>query len=36
MAVNLFPGFSEIMAFTCKGGEVAKLSDDPNIEHFFG
>jgi uncharacterized protein (DUF983 family) len=36
-AVNLFPGFSQIMAFTCKEcGEVVKLSDDPEVERFFG
>jgi hypothetical protein len=31
-AVNLFPGFSQILAFTCKEcGEVAKLSDNPDM-----
>ncbi len=36
-AVNLFPGFSRILAFTCKEcGEVARLSDDPDIDRFFG
>jgi hypothetical protein len=36
-AANLFPGFSEIRAFTCKEcGEVAKLADDSNIDNLFG
>jgi hypothetical protein len=36
-AVNLRSGFSQLFAFTCQEcGEVTKLSDDPNIERFFG
>jgi len=35
--VNLFPGFSQILAFTCKEcGEGAQLSDNPDIERFLG
>jgi hypothetical protein len=35
--VNLFPGFSKIMAFTCKKcGQVVKLTDDPEIDRLFG
>jgi uncharacterized protein (DUF983 family) len=36
-AVNLLPGFSKVLAFTCKEcGEVTTLADDPNIDRFFG
>jgi hypothetical protein len=36
-AVHLRPGFSRLLAFTCDTcGRVTKLSDDPNIELFFG
>jgi hypothetical protein len=35
--VNVFPGWSSMMAYTCRGcGEVVRTSDDPNIEKFFG
>jgi hypothetical protein len=36
-AVHLSPGFSRLLAFTCdECGGVTKLSEDPNIELFFG
>ena len=36
-AVHLRPGFSRLLAFTSdECGRVTKLSDDPNIELFFG
>ena len=36
-SVNLFPGFSEMLAFVCKEcGESVRLSDDPSIERMFG
>jgi uncharacterized protein (DUF983 family) len=35
--VNVFPGWSSMMAYTCRGcGKVVRVSDDPNIEKFFG
>jgi hypothetical protein len=35
--VNLFPGFSTMMVYTCRGcGEVVRLSDDPEIDRIFG
>ena len=35
-AMNLFPGLSMIVAFTCKQcGEVVKISD-ANVDRFFG
>jgi hypothetical protein len=35
--VNVFPGWSSMMAYTCRGcGKVVRTSDDPNIEKFFG
>jgi hypothetical protein len=35
--VNLFPGFTEMQAYTCrKCGKFVRLSDDPNLERFFG
>lgn len=34
--MNLFPGFSRMMAFTCRTcGEVARVSDDPSVERIF-
>ena len=34
---NVMSGFSAIMAYTCREcGEVVRLSDDPNVERFFG
>jgi RNase P subunit RPR2 len=36
-AINLFPGFSAMRAFTCKKcGELVRLSNDPDIGRFFG
>jgi hypothetical protein len=36
-SVNVMPGFSKVLAYTCDGcGVVVRLSDDPNIEKFFG
>jgi hypothetical protein len=36
-SVNVMPGFSNVLAYTCDGcGELVRLSDDPNIEKFFG
>ncbi len=36
-AVHLRPGLSRLLAFTCdECGAVTKLSDDPNLELFFG
>ena len=35
--VNLFPGWQNMMAYTCaKCGKGIRLSDDPNIERIFG
>jgi hypothetical protein len=35
--VNVLPGFSKVMTFTCREcGKVVRLSDDPDIELFFG
>jgi hypothetical protein len=35
--VNIFPGWSSMMAYTCRGcGNIVRTSDDPNIEKFFG
>jgi hypothetical protein len=35
--VNLFPGFSTMMVYTCRGcREVVRLSDDPEIDRIFG
>jgi uncharacterized protein (DUF983 family) len=31
--VNMFPGFSKMMAYTCKDcGEAVELSNDPNLD----
>jgi hypothetical protein len=35
--VNVFPGWSSMMAYTCRGcGKAVRTSDDPNIEKLFG
>jgi uncharacterized protein (DUF983 family) len=35
--VNLITGFSVTMAYTCRGcGELVRLSDDPDVDRFFG
>jgi hypothetical protein len=35
--VNIFPGWSSMMAYTCRGcGALVRLSDDPGVERFFG
>jgi 5-methylcytosine-specific restriction endonuclease McrA len=35
--VNLMPGFSVMMVYTCREcGEVVQLSDDPQIDRIFG
>jgi uncharacterized protein (DUF983 family) len=36
-SINLFPGFSRMMAFICREcGESVRRSDDPDIDRFFG
>jgi hypothetical protein len=36
-AVNVAPGFSNLLAFTCERcGAVTKLADDPMADRFFG
>ena len=36
-AVNLFPGFSRMMAYTCRNcGEEVRVSDHPGVERIFG
>jgi ribosomal protein S27E len=36
-SVNLLPGFSKLLVFTCRNCErVVRLSDGPDIERFFG
>ena len=36
-AVNLFPGFSSMLAYTCRNcGELVRLSNDPSVEAIFG
>src|SRR5262245_55688455 len=35
--VNVFPGWSTMMAYTCrKCSKVVRLSEDPSVERFFG
>jgi hypothetical protein len=35
--VIVFPGWSTMMAYTCRScGKVVRLSDDPNVERIFG
>ena len=35
--VNIFPGWSSMMAYTCREcGKVVRLSNDPGVEKFFG
>jgi len=35
-AVNLMPGFSKILAYTCSEcGEPVRLSDGPDVGRFF-
>jgi hypothetical protein len=35
--VNLFPGFSTLLAYTCREcGEMVRLSDDPEMDRIFG
>jgi hypothetical protein len=35
--VNLFPGFSMTMTYTCRGcGELVRLSDGRDIDRIFG
>jgi hypothetical protein len=35
--VNLFPGFSMMMVYTCREcGELVRLSDGPDIDRIFG
>jgi hypothetical protein len=34
---NLFPGFSEMLTYTCKQcGKLVRLSDDPEVDRLFG
>jgi hypothetical protein len=36
-AVNLLPGFSQVMVLICEScGAAVRLSEDPDIERFFG
>ncbi len=36
-SVNVIPGFSKVMTFTCREcGKVVRLSDNTNAERFFG
>ena len=36
-SVNILTGFSLVMAYTCRNcGEVVRLSDDSDVERFFG
>jgi hypothetical protein len=36
-SVNVLPGFSKVMTFTCREcGKLVRLSDDTNAERFFG
>jgi uncharacterized protein (DUF983 family) len=35
--VNLFPGFSQMEVYTCRGsGELVRLADGPDIDRIFG